>query len=128
MTDTYLVIILPLVVAVACLAWGIYMSQRASKLERAISALLGAEDQIVLFYDERNRLVFSTKGLVFFDRRATRTIRNLPNPPQAGREDRGEMEIDGNRYRYRTKSLEYKPETCGTAVYLEYLGPLPAKK
>ena len=128
MTDNYLLIILPLVIALASLVWGITVYQRATKLERVIGALLGADDQIILFYDERNRLVFSTKGLVFFDRHAMRSIKHLPNPPQPGREDRGEMVIDGNRYRYRSKSLEYKPETRGTAVYLEYLGPLSAKK
>ena len=39
-----------------------------------------------------------------------------------GEEQTGELALDGNRYYFRGKPLEYKPGKIGAVVYLEYLG------
>ncbi len=84
-------------------------------------ALIEADDRALLFYDEHNRLVFYSSGLVIFDKNSLKQIRTLSRRPQVNHELTGEMSIDGNRYRYRSKLLEYRPGKAGTAVYLQYL-------
>lgn len=121
-------IVLALVVALACIVWGVIAYQRAARLERLVRALLSSQGQVLLLYDEKDRLIFDTAGLVLFDNNAKRPIRRLKQRPMPGHESRGEMDIDGNRYRYRSKLLEFKPETFGTVVILDYQGPESAKK
>ena len=111
-----------------CLLWGILTYNRTQKITRILHGIIESRDEILLFYDERDRLVFHSAGLVLFNKGSARAIRKLERKPLPDREIRGELAIDGNRYRSRSKLLQYKPGTVGTIVYLEYVGPESASK
>lgn len=76
----------------------------------------------MLFYDARDRLVYSSPGIVLFDRQASKQIAHPPERPVVGQTAMGEIVIDFNRYRYQAKLMEYKPGTFGVLVKLEYQG------
>jgi len=106
---------------VTLLVWGFWSHLRNHKLERVMRVLIETDDRALLFYDEHDRLVFHSSGLVLFDKKSLNQIRTLAKRPQINHDLTGEMSIDGNRYRYRSKLLEYQPGKAGTAVYLQYL-------
>jgi hypothetical protein len=98
-----------------------------SKKIMCLSAVIESFERPVLYYDERDRLQIISKGLVYFDRNGLSSIAKPPVKPTGSQAVVGEIVIDSNRYRYRTKSLEYKPGAVGTIIYLEYLGSAAAK-
>jgi hypothetical protein len=103
--------------AAALAAWRWQIDRRRiTVLEAALQ--LGAEPMVI--FDERNKLVYLSPGLVIFDRKSAVQLVGRFDRPARGREDRGEVEIDGNRYQYRAKLLEYKPGRFGLVVILEY--------
>lgn len=85
-------------------------------------------EQPVLFYDARDRLVYTSPGIVLFDRRASKQIAQPVERPVGGQTAIGEIIIDFNRYRYQAKLLEYKPGTFGVLVKLEYQGSVTKGK
>lgn len=89
---------------------------------------MGSMEQPVLFYDARDRLVYSSPGIILFDRRASKQIARPPQRPVAGQAAIGEIVIDFNRYRYQAKLMEYKPGTFGVLVKLEYQGSVTKSK
>ena len=89
------------------------------------AALQLGKDPLVIF-DERGRIIFVSPGLVVFDRRTARKLSGQFPRPERGEEDHGEVIIDGNRYLYRSKLLEYKPGRNGIVVYLDYRGSAAA--
>ncbi len=92
-----------------------------------LKAILESMERPLLFYDRRGRLVFHSAGLILFKKESIRAIARFEPRPTGRQTLTGELIIDFNRYRYRSKSLEYKPGTCGTVVYLEYVGSAAAK-
>ncbi|MCP4685324.1 MAG: hypothetical protein GY867_07730 [bacterium] len=125
--DNDLVLAGLLLTSVACVLWGIFTYLRTQKTVRILRGIIESRQEILLFYDDRDRLVFHSAGLVLFDKTSARAIRKLEHRPLPDREVKGELVIDGNRYRSRSKLLQYKPETVGTIIYLEYVGPETAK-
>jgi hypothetical protein len=93
----------------------------------SLKAILESMERPLLFYDRRGRLVFHSAGLILFKKESIRAIRRLEARPTGQQTLTGELIIDFNRYRYRSKSLEYKPGTFGTIIFLEYLGSTAAK-
>lgn len=124
--DNDLAIIVLIIVSVACLLWGLFARYQARKTTRILRGIIESREEILLFYDEHNRLVFHSAGLVLFNKKSLRSIRKLEHRPLPDREIKGELEIDGNRYRSRSKLLQYKPGAEGTIVYLEYVGAATA--
>ncbi len=80
---------------------------------RVLRALLGSMGQPLLFYDARDRLVYSSPGIVLFDRQASKQIARPPERPVVGQTAMGEILIDFNRYCYQAKLMEYKPSPFG---------------
>ena len=109
-----------LLLTVVFLFWGIHSYRRVTRIRRVLQTVVGSFDQPLLFYDDRDRLIFHTSGLILFDKESLRKIRRLHHRPPPDRELRGEMDIDNNRYRYRSRLLEYRPGSYGTIVLLEF--------
>lgn len=126
--DNDLIITGLILVSFVCLLWAIIVHNRSQKITRVLRGIIESRQEILLFYDEHNRLAFHSTGLVLFNKGSLRTIRKLEHRPLPDREVKGELVIDGNRYRSRSKLLQYKAGTEGTIVYLEYVGPETASQ
>jgi hypothetical protein len=109
-----------LLLAVVFFVWALSSYLRNKRLKRILQSVVGSFNQPLLFYDRRDRLVFYTSGLILFDGKSVNTIKRLDRRPPPDRELRGEMEIDSNTYRYRSRLLEYEPGVFGTIVFLEF--------
>ena len=109
-----------LLIAVVVIAWLAFLHLKSRRLTRILETLLASLEKPLLFYDEYDRLIYHTTGLIIFDKQGTENIRKLGQRPPPGTELRGEIEIDGNTYRFRSNLIEYKPESFGTLVLLEY--------
>jgi len=126
--DNDLVITGLILICVICLVYATLIHHRTKKITRILRGIIESRHEILLFYDERGRLVFHSAGLVLFNKGSLRTIRKLEHRPLPDRELKGELVIDGNRYRSRSKLLQYKPGAEGTIIYLEYVGPATASQ
>jgi len=124
--DNDLVLAGLILTCIACLLLAIITYIRTQRITRILRAIIESRQEILLFYDERDRLVFHSAGLVLFNKASARTIRKLEHRPLPDRELKGELVIDGNHYRSRSKLLQYKPGTVGTIIFLEYVGPVTA--
>jgi hypothetical protein len=118
-----LVAIAALVGFLACL-WGFWRQHRTLVQLRAI---ISSFQSPLLFYDRHDRLAYYSPGLIIFKKESIRSIRRLRTRPASGQTILGQMELDFNQYRTRSKLLEYKPGQFGTVIFLEYVGPAPAK-
>lgn len=112
----------------ALFAWGVYSYRRNRRLLNIMRAVFGSYNKPILFYDDRDRLVFHTSGLILFDKSSLRRLRKLGQRPVADRELRGEIEIDNNLYRFSSSLLEFEPGRKGTIVSLEYQKPAPVSR
>lgn len=112
-------------VAAAALMACVYMLRRSRQIAHTQRVIIESFGRPLLFYDHRCRLLFHTSGLILFDAKAIKKLARPPVTPEIGKEVRGEMVIDYNRYRYRASRVEYRPELHGILVLLEYIGPSP---
>ncbi|UCC45605.1 MAG: hypothetical protein JSU65_06715 [Candidatus Zixiibacteriota bacterium] len=110
-----------LVVMLVLFVWGLSGYIRTRRMVRLLRGLVGSLNKPLLFYDENDRLVFHTAGLILLDRKAVRSIKKLGKRPPADGELTGELQLDHNTYRYSSRQLEYLPGRSGTIVFLEYL-------
>jgi hypothetical protein len=115
-------------VSVVSLLLAIIVHFRSKKTGRILRSIIESRQEILLFYDEDDNLVFHSAGLVLFNKGSLKEIRKLEHRPLPDREVKGELTLDGNRYRTVSKLLQYKPGAVGTIVYLEYLGSENASK
>jgi len=109
-----------LLIAVVAITWLVLLHLKYRRLTRILEALLASLEKPLLFYDKEDKLIYHTTGLIIFDKQGTESIRKLGKRPQPGKELKGEIEIDGNTYRFRSNLIEYSPESFGTLVLLEY--------
>jgi hypothetical protein len=109
-----------LLIAVVAIAWLVFIYLKSRRLTRILEALLASLEKPFLFYDREDKLIYHTIGLIIFDKQGTESIRKLGKRPQPGQELKGEIEIDGNTYRFRSNLIEYRPESFGTLILLEY--------
>jgi hypothetical protein len=109
-----------LLIAVVAIAWLVFIYLKSRRLTRILEALLASLEKPFLFYDREDKLIYHTTGLIIFDKQGTESIRKLGKRPQPGQELKGEIEIDGNTYRFRSNLIEYRPESFGTLILLEY--------
>lgn len=109
-----------LLISLIAIVWLVFHYLKSRRLTRILEALLASLEQPLLFYDKEDKLIYHTTGLIIFDRQGTESIRKLGKRPQPGKELKGEIEIDGNTYRFRSNLIEYRPESFGTLVLLEY--------
>lgn len=124
--EPYLWVLVALALVIAALCY--YRHLRTRRLMMVFRALAEIENQPMLIYDERGRLIFQSAGLVVFDPQALAPFRQRPEAPMRGQEVQGELIIDGNRYRYRTRECEYRPGTAVTVLQLSYQGAEPYKE
>lgn len=108
--------------------WGLSSYVRTRRFLKMLHGVIGAFNQPFVFYDDKNRLAFYTSGLILFDKQAIHKLKRLDERPQPDREIVGEIEIDHNTYRFRSKLLEYAPGKCGTIMFLEYHRPAPVNR
>ncbi|MBU0983426.1 MAG: hypothetical protein KKA42_06120 [candidate division Zixibacteria bacterium] len=108
--------------------WVTMVTRRHRRLIKILHAIIESQDQALLFYDERGRIVYHSAGLVVFDRRSLNKLSRLERPPMLGQDLKGELEIDSNVYRYTSKLLEYKPNCPGVLILLDYVGPNSARQ
>jgi hypothetical protein len=113
-----------LVVSLIAAFWGIVRYRRRIQV---CHALLSSFNTPLLFYDHRDRLVFISSGLVLFRKDSIRPFRRLQTRPVPEQTILGQIDLDFNRYRTRSRLLEYAPGRFGTVVYLDYQGPASAK-
>ena len=123
-TSLWLPIAIAALVGFLACAWGLWWQHR--KLDQ-LRAIVSSFQSPLLFYDRHDRLAFYSPGLIIFKRKSLKPIRRLPVRPTPGQTILGQLELDFNQYRTRSKLLEYKPGQLGTVVFLEYVGPAPAK-
>ena len=109
-----------LLIAAVVIVWLALLHLKSRRLTRILETLLASLEKPLLFYDEYDRLIYHTIGLIIFDKQGTESIRKLGQRPAPGKELRGEIEIDGNTYRFRSNLIEYRPESFGTLILLEY--------
>jgi hypothetical protein len=114
----WLLPILAVAVVIAVLAWW----RRKKRLLEVFRTLVEKSHHPLLIYDDRGRLIYKSTGLVVFDPNCVAKLKNRKELPARGQELMGELEIDGNRYRYRGNLVEYSPGGTVTVLYLEYQG------
>lgn len=116
-SELFMWIVFSILGAAAIIGWR-WVTDRHRIL--VLQAALQLDGEPMVIFDDRNRLVYVSPGLVIFDRKSARRLASQFERPGRGREDRGEVEIDGNWYQYRSKLLEYKPGEFGMVVFLDY--------
>ena len=128
MTDfePYLWAVVAVALVTAALCYYRHLHNR--RLMMIFRALAEVENQPMLIYDEHGRLIYQSAGLVVFDPKALAQFRNRSEAPIRGQEVQGELTIDGNRYRYRTRQCEYRAGAVVTVMCLSYQGAEPYKK
>jgi hypothetical protein len=117
-----IIVIASLGIVLACI-WALWR-QHKSLLQ--LRSIISSFQSPLLFYDRHDRLRFYSPGLIIFKKESIRSIRLLATRPAPGQTLLGQLELDFNLYRTRSKLLEYKPGQVGTVVFLEYTGPSPA--
>lgn len=128
MMDNDLLLVILALISAVCVMWAVIVQTRARKANRILRGIIESRQETLLFYDENDRLAFHSAGLVLFNKGSFREIRKLNHRPLPDREVKGELTLDGNRYRTRSKLLQYRPGAVGTIVYLEYVGPESASQ
>lgn len=128
MMDNDLLLVILAIISAICVMWTVIVQTRARKANRILRGIVESRQETLLFYDENDRLAFRSAGLILFNKGSLRDIRKLTHRPLPDREVVGELTIDGNRYRSRSKLLQYRPGVVGTIVYLEYVGPESASR
>jgi len=124
--EPYLWLVCGTLLVIAALIY--YRCLRSNRLLRIFKALAENDNQPLLVYDERGQLIYQSAGLVIFDPAALAPFRAKPEPSMRGQELQGELTIDGNRYRYRSRMCEYRPGSAVTVLTLSYQGAEPYKK
>jgi hypothetical protein len=110
--------LLALAIVLAAMIWW----RKRQRLLLVFRSLVEAVHHPLLIYDERGRLIYKSTGLVVFDPACAAKLKSRKELPVRGQELIGEVEIDGNRYRYRGNLVEYQPGASVTVLYLEYQG------
>ena len=93
---------------------------RAQRLLLVLKQLVEAAGRPMLIYDERGKLIYRSEGLIVFDSGSLAALKRRRDLPLPGQEQKGELVIDGNLYRYHGNLLEFKPGHKVAVYFLEY--------
>lgn len=105
--------------------WLVYRTSTRKEL-LIQQVIIEEDDHKIMFFDERDRLIYCSPGLILFEKNRGNRSDILPEKPMLDQTVRGEIELDHNRYRYAAKSMEYSPGKTGLMVRLIYLSSASA--